>query len=63
VNYSEVYVLFGTPVEKRNACGILVGKPEGNNTFAELDMYGRFNIEMGVKEKERECRLASSGSE
>jgi len=30
VNYSEMYVLCGMPVEKRNACGVLVRKPEGN---------------------------------
>ena len=33
------------------------------STFEDLDMYGRFNVKMGVKETERECRLASAGSE
>jgi len=33
------------------------------SNFEDLDMYGRFNIKMGVKETERESRLASSGSE
>jgi hypothetical protein len=31
--------------------------------FEDLDMNGRFNIKMGVKETESECRLVSSGSE
>jgi len=33
------------------------------STFEDLDTYGKFNIKMGVKKTERECRLASSGSE
>jgi hypothetical protein len=33
------------------------------STFEDQDMYGSFNIKMGVKETERESRLASSGSE
>ena len=58
MNYSEMYVLWGTPMENRNAWGSLVGKPEGNKQLRRSRYVWKF-----VKETERESRLSSSGSE
>jgi hypothetical protein len=45
---------YSTNVEKRNACRILVGKPEGKRPLGRPKHRRVDNIKMGHRERERE---------